>query len=188
MPTAVEDASALTIETYLSLPSVGRRTELVRGRLSEDGRAGFWRGVVVGNAMYLLESFCRRESFGRVAVGGGVITGRSPDSVRRADVQVIGYARVPKGSLPHSGYLDTPPEVVAEVLAPDDPPGPMRAKADEYLTAGVGAVLLVDPIAETVRVVRRPGESLEPLRPGDTIRLDDVLPGFEADVAAFFED
>ena len=179
----------LTAEEYFALPPDGRKTELVDGRIVEVCVPTKWHATVELNVASVLRDWCRATGFGRVGTGdGGVRTTRSPDSVRGADVHVLSYERVPKGQQLTRGYDDTPPELVVEIRSPDDSLTRMSDKADEYLDAGVDMVWLIDPLARTVRVLTRMGETPDPLRVGDTLKLDAVLPGFEAPVAAFFED
>ena len=85
-------------------------------------------------------------------------------------------------------YAALPPELAVEIRSPDDSLSRMTGKAIEYLGAGVDMVWLIDPLVKTVRVMRTVDETPGVLRPTDTLRLDDVLPGFEVSVAAFFED
>ncbi len=44
--------------------------------------------------------------------------------------------------------LAAPPDVVIEVLSPEDRQTPMQARIDDYLILGVKAVWVVDPVAQ----------------------------------------
>ena len=79
------------------------------------------------------------------------------------------------------GYPRLAPDLVVEVLSPDDRPGEVLAKIGQWMESGVRLVWLLDPDAGKVRV-HRPDGSLD--LPGATDELDgeDVLPGFRCPV------
>ena len=70
------------------------------------------------------------------------------------------YNRVPKGSLPRDEYLEVVPELVFEVLSPDDRWTKVLAKVLEYLAAGVGVVCVLDPSRRNLHLY----EGEEPVR------------------------
>jgi Uma2 family endonuclease len=88
-------------------------------------------------------------------------------------------------SIAGSGYLDRVAESIVEVVSPNDRPGDMREKVDEWLRSGAGLVWLIDPGRRTISV-QRPGEPAILLREGDTIDGAPVLPNFSVAVSAFF--
>ena len=55
----------------------------------------------------------------------------------------------------------------------------------EYLNAGVTVVIIADPKTESVSVYRDEG-SPQIFGPNDTLTIPDVLPGFNVQVAKFF--
>ena len=66
-------------------------------------------------------------------------------------------------------FLDVAPELVVEILSPEDRPGEMTTKIREYLSIGVDRVWLVDRRRRQVRVYRSP-EQVETLEIGDILR------------------
>jgi Uma2 family endonuclease len=48
-------------------------------------------------------------------------------------------------SAPFQAIPDTPPVLCIEVLSPDDRPGELEEKIDDYVAMGVGAIWIVDP-------------------------------------------
>ena len=183
---ATEGDRLLTAEEYFALPPDGRKTELVDGRIVEVCVPTAVHALAEKNITWHLENWCRTHKTGRVLTGdGGVRTTRSPDSVRGADVQYLSFDRLPKGELPARGYPDAKPEVVFEVRSPNDSPRRMADKAEEYLEAGVDAVVCVDPIAETA-TLHRVGAAAESLAPDDELTIEDLLPGFAVRVAELF--
>jgi Uma2 family endonuclease len=176
----------LTAEEYALLPDAGVPTELVRGQVVTMNPPRLRHGLVCGNAYAVFRTYARQHGCGRVLSNdSGVITERDPDTVRGADVAYYSFARLPKGQLP--GYSPAPPEVVVEVLSPDDRPGRVAAKVQEYLNVGVTVVIVLDPEDELAFVYRPNQQPLE-LTASETLRLTELTPEFTANIAAFFED
>jgi Uma2 family endonuclease len=95
--------------------------------------------------------------------------------VRAPDVGFVRRGRVPD-PVP-SGYAELAPDLVVEVLSPDDRPGQVLAKVGDWLEAGVKLVWVVDPERRLAHIYRADGsESVI----DDTEMLDgeDVVPGF----------
>ena len=83
------------------------------------------------------------------------------------------------------GFFDGPPDLAVEVLSPDDRPGKVAAKVEDWLTSGCSAVWLVDPAKKTVAVHRREVPT-RVLSVSDDLDGEDVLPGFRIPVAEVF--
>ena len=75
------------------------------------------------------------------------------------------------------GYAELAPDLLAEIVSPDDRPAEVLAKVADWLAAGTKLVWLVDPERAEVRVYRSDG-SLSVLQEGDSLDGEDVLPGF----------
>jgi Uma2 family endonuclease len=176
----------VTADEYLRLPDDGQVTELVRGRVVVMNVPGFRHGEVCGNVVHHLGNYVRQRESGRVLSNDtGVITAKDPDTVRGADVAYYSYARVPKRSQP-TGYPNRPPEVVFEVLSPNDRWSEVAAKIAEYLGVGVLVVCVLDPQSQTVTVhyAERPPDKLGV---EDQLQLPDILPGFTVSVGRLFD-
>jgi Uma2 family endonuclease len=160
--------------------------ELVRGVVREVPMPGGQHGKVTGKFVYLLSDFNEKNDLGHVVCNDTfVITARDPDTVLGVDVGFISYSRAPKGPLP-DGPLPAPPELAVEVRSPSDLWTELFAKAEEYFTAGVNVVLLIDPPRRVVAVCR-PGPVQQDLTAADTLTFPDILPGFSVPVARLFE-
>jgi Uma2 family endonuclease len=178
--------SLLTIEEFAKLPENGQPTELVRGRVITMNPPKPRHGRVCVKTTTRLDRFAEEHDLGRVFSNDtGVITERDPDTLRGADISFWSYKKLPKGPLPE-GYIEIPPDLIIEVLSPDDRWSSVLAKVGEYLEAGVTVVVVLDPAEEKAHVYRgdRPGQVLSAQ---DELALDDVLPGFRARVETFFE-
>jgi Uma2 family endonuclease len=115
----------------------------------------------------------------------GIITRRNPDSVRGADLAYYSYERLPRGAVPR-GYPAVAPELVFEVRSPSDAWAELTAKAAECLQAGVLAVCVIDPEAQTATVYRsdRPAETLAA---SAKLAFPELLPGWEMPLCRLFE-
>jgi Uma2 family endonuclease len=83
--------------------------------------------------------------------------------------------------------LEVPPELVIEVRSPSDRWTDVLAKALDYLRIGVPAVVILDPKTESASVFRD-GDRQETFEKDQTLTVPDVLSGFAAPVARFFEE
>ena len=80
------------------------------------------------------------------------------------------------------GYLATTPDLVVEIRSRNDTLPELMAKAQDYLTAGVKIVWLVDPQSRSVWVYV--GQS-EPLRveENEVLNAGEIIPGFQYKVS-----
>lgn len=144
---------------------------------------GFVHGEVEGYVYALLLAFVRRTGSGRVAtgeVGCKLPNGR----VRAPDVLFVRAERVAAEG-PPAGFLPGAPDLAVEVLSPEDGPGEVKDKANEWIAAGTDRVWAVDPSARTVTVYRH-AVAPEVLGESDTLEGGAVLPGFVCRVAEIF--
>jgi Uma2 family endonuclease len=163
-----------------------QRMELVRGIPVETSMPNLRHGKVCFNFARLLGNHVVEQDVGHVMTNDGFVkVEHDPDTLRGADVLFVSYERLPKGPVP-DGVLDVIPELVVEVVSPSDLWTELLGKAEEYLTAGVKVVVILDPKTETASVYR-PGVNQNVFRRADTLSVPDVLPGFSVPVAKLFE-
>jgi Uma2 family endonuclease len=166
----------------LSLPN--KQVELVRGRLIVREPPGTRHGIIAAKLAYLLQDFVQRRNFGVVAAQDtGFKIGRDPDTVRAPDVAFVASARLE--SIPSRGYAELAPDVVAEVLSPDDTAAEVLAKVADWLAAGTKLVWVVDPQRSEVRAYRADG-SLSILGSTQSLEGEDALAGFRCPVSQVF--
>ncbi|MGE0609122.1 MAG: Uma2 family endonuclease [Pirellulales bacterium] len=176
----------LTAEEFRLLPDDGGPSELYRGQVIDMNLPSPRHGQICGTVVYLLRRFLENHNLGRVVSNdSGIITEKNPDTVRGADVAFYSYARVAKGPLP-VGYLKVVPELVFEVISPNDRWSDLLGKVAEYLKAGVVVVCVLDPDTETAHAYRA-DRVAEVFSSQQALTLPDVLPEFSAVVAKFFE-
>lgn len=176
--------TVLTGEELFELGDIGR-TELVKGELVRMAPTGHPHGHIEVNFSAALHTFVRQRKLGRVLSGEvGVYTGRDPDTVRGADVAYISNERL--AQVQSHSYLDVAPELIVEVMSPDDRWYDINDKLTEYFNIGVQIVWVADPQRKQVHVYRSLTE-IEILGVGDTLSGGEALPGFSVAVAELFE-
>lgn len=173
----------ITGEELFRSPDLGP-CELVDGRivpLSPTGRA---HGRSEARLTARLLTYVESHDKGEVLTGEiGIYVRRNPDTVRAADIAFISHARLARCRA--EGYLDVAPEIVVEVLSPNDRRGDLADKIRDYFSAGVDRVWVLDSRQRCVSVYRTPSDVQE-LRPGDVLTDEARFPGFRVVVGELF--
>ena len=176
----------VTAEEFERMPESTRyRYELVEGRLVRMSPVNFDHGSVVLRLACLLGTHLKNRPEGVAVVETGFTLASNPDTVRGPDVAFVRKDRAPAPGT--RGFPRMAPDVVFEVLSPEDRPGEVRAKTAEYLGRGVELVVVVDPSDKAV-IVHRSGTQPVILRDAtDALDLADAIPGFTCTVSEIFE-
>jgi len=176
----------LTAEEYAKLPAECRPTELVRGKVVTMNVPAQMHGYICSRVAWVLNSHIVPRELGRVMTNDSVvITERNPDTVRGADVSFYSFERLPKGSFANR-YLPIVPELVVEVLSPDDRWSRVHAKIAEYLNAGVSVVCVVDPKTESAHLYY-PDQPARALAKSEDLTFPEILGDFRVPVSKLFE-
>ena len=166
----------MTADELFATRVPNKRTELVRGVLVVREPAGFRHGVVSAALTRLLGAHVATHGLGVVvAAETGFTLERDPDTVRAPDVAFVGQERLPDPDA--RGYAALAPDLVVEVLSPDDRPGEVLRKVSEWLTAGSRLVWVVDPAHRLARVYRADGSETV-VAEADALDGEDVVAGF----------
>jgi Uma2 family endonuclease len=164
----------------------GDHCELVNGELVER-KLGWMSGLIGGNLHGFLWHFCRTNRVGWVAPGESSYQcfPDAQEKVRKPDVSFIRIERfTPAQRL--QGHCRLVPDLVGEVVSPNDFYADVEVKVDEYLQAGVRLVWVLNPRTRSVRVHRADG-SVTDLDEADELSGEDVVPGFRCPVRDLFE-
>src|SRR2546423_14419939 len=138
----------------MSIP--GKQVELVRGQLVVREPPGTWHGAIAANLASLLSDFVRRHGLGLVfAQDTGFKIGSDPDTVRAPDVAFVAGDRT--GLIGARGYAEMAPDLLAEILSPDDRPADVLAKVADWLGAGARLGWGIGPHRSGARGYRRAG-------------------------------
>jgi Uma2 family endonuclease len=154
------------IEGELREKKVGTRALFIAGRIAAALNAAFYPHT--GMAACEVMVYC--------------FNGRSHG--RKPDVVYVRLNRLPNSDIPE-GDIFIAPDLVVEVLSPGNSGSEVDEKLDEYITAGVSLVWIVNPDRRTIRVFRKDGT--HGLFHADAvIENEPVLPGFRLVVGEVF--
>ena len=160
-----------------------RKFELVRGEVIELSLPTKMHGIVVSNIDRRLGNYAEQIGPGYSVTGdSGVVLDREPDTVRGPDVAY--FIDVETIEEVEDGWAESPPVLAVEVRSPNDKEKEVNQKVQEYLTAGVRVVWVVN-YEERFLTVYRPNQNLLVLEEEAEISLNE-LPGFSGRVADFF--
>ena len=176
----------LTAEDLLRLYSEGVRGELIRGVLCETMPTGYEHSRIVMNLGILLGAFTKPLKLGSLtASDSGVWLERDPDTVREPDIAYFSAEKLPMDTRV-TGYAEVAPDLVVEVVSPNDSLREVNDKAVMWLSYGVRLVWVVNPDSRIVDVYRE-GLAASTLTDDDTLDGLDVLPGFTCAVRDVFD-
>lgn len=180
---AADPTSVVTAEHLLVMPDDGWRYELVRGELRRMPPAGYRHGRVAALLGRRMGNHAEQHGLGDVlATDTGFTLERGPDTVRAPDAAFVQAARVPEQD---RGFAELAPDLVAEVVSPNDTAAEVTEKALMWIAAGVRLVWVVYPDQRVV-AVHRPGGSVTILGEDAVLDGEDVLPGFALPLAELF--
>lgn len=175
----------MTAEEFGRRPDPGHPEELVRGRIVAMSTPVRRDGLVRLRSGQVLVAFVGEHDIGQVVSDAEVITGRDPDTVRRADIAFYSYARLPRGRLsPVFG-----PEIPELAIAVRHAGGPWRdilRRVAEFLMAGVLKVVVLNSESRKAHVFDDE-EGLAALGPEEDLTFPGLLEGFRVAVHRFFD-
>ncbi len=172
-----------TVEDLERLGDTGWRYDLIRGELIEMPPAGGAHGEIAAGVVGRLWAHVTTNDLGRVYTSEtGFLLGRRPDVVLAPDAAFIRTERVPARQ---EGFYEVAPDLVVEVISPNDPAPYVQNKVMAFLDAGVRLVWVVEPSGETVTEYLA-DNTARILRAGEILDGGDVLPGFRVLVADIF--
>lgn len=177
-------ATHYTPEELLTLPDYGR-FELIDGHLVER-KMGARSSYAATNLLVLVGHFVRSNNLGLVfqADCGYQIFAEEPNRVRFADGSFM-----PRGNLPEDrpppGHCRFAPALVMEAVSPNDTAYEIEDKIAQWLSAGVRLVWVLYPETQRLQVHRADG-SVAKLQVEEQLTGEDVIPGFQCQVAEVF--
>ena len=176
----------VTPEDMLRMPDQGQGYELVDGELKEMPVSSL-SSYVGGEVLFQLQGHIRPRNLGWLFPEGASFQ-CFPDStkVRRADVSFFRLGRYTSAQMNEDGHIAVVPDLVVEVISPNDLAYEVNAKRHEWLTAGVGVVWTIDPVQQIIQIHKADGSVAE-LKRTDTLTGDPVLPDFKVVVGELFK-
>jgi Uma2 family endonuclease len=177
-------ARPITAEEFLHMPE-SEGAELVDGRIVEVpmGSLSSWIG---GELLFLVRAFIAGRNLGLVfpQETGLAIWPDEPSRVRKPDMTFVRSGRLPGGRVPH-GWLTVVPDLVVEVVSPNDRVEDLETKLAEYREAGIPLIWVIFPGTRSAHVL---GANVALREVGVDGSLDggEVLPGFTCKLADLF--
>ena len=175
----------LTADDLLAMPDDGNRYELIQGELITMAPASAPHGGVTDRIGRRIGNFVEAYDLGNTyAAETGVFIERGPDTVRAPDYAFTSHERL-AGEPLSSGYSETVPDLVVEVVGTDYRTTAVDGKTQMWLDAGVRLVL-VAYIATQEIVAHHNDGNVQRFGIGDSLTCEPVLPGFACPVADIF--
>jgi Uma2 family endonuclease len=164
------------------------RYEIIDGELFVSSLGHVWHQMIVGELVMALETWNEASGIGSSVFSPGLIFNQYDDVV--PDVVWLSKARLADG-LDENGHLRVAPELIAEVLMPDDADQrrDREAKLLLYSRCGVIEYWIVNWMQRSIDVYRLDQAQLHyiaTLYEGDRLESQ-LLPGFSCRVASLFE-
>lgn len=177
LPTAVEPISNLDPEAFY---------EIHDGAYVELPPMSVFSAWVIGQLSGFLNRFATEHGLGYVVPEMLFDFGPAFRHNRRPDVAFVSFDRWPRDRrISRARAWAVVPDLVVEVVSPNDPAEDLIDKLDEYFRAGVRCAWVVYPSQSLIHVY----ESLTTVRgfgPDDEVEGAPALPGFRLKAAELF--
>lgn len=185
----------ITTEELLAMPDDGVERWIIDGELREAGGGG--EAMTVRNSLHsfvmaeivrVLANWRRTKPppRGKVYCGeAGVKLRWDPDVTVGADV-AYASAELLERQTGATTLIEGVPELLVEILSPNDTVEQIDEKIDAYLAAGVALIWIIDPRRRTA-MIYQPDSQPRLVTENDTLEGGDVLPGFGVRFGELFE-
>jgi Uma2 family endonuclease len=175
----------VTAAEFLTHPTVSGPSELVRGEVRMMTPASAAHGVVAGTIFAAINAFVEAGHLGLCFPDNtGFLLPGLGDTVRSPDVAFVRASKLPPEGI-GTGWVVVAPDLVVEILSPNETASELDGKLRDYRAAGTELVWVVDPIARVVHV-RIAGAPERRLSEPEMLDGAEVLPGFAIPVARVF--
>ncbi|NPA54058.1 MAG: Uma2 family endonuclease, partial [Aquificae bacterium] len=142
----VAEKKKLTYEDINKLPE--GNYEIIDGEIKEMAPAGFEHGKYEYKFAFFFEKHLKDKGY--ISVGEvGILISKNPLRIRGADIVYISKKRTKEEP---KGILEIPPDLIIEIISPNNTISEMEEKIEDYFSIGVPKVILVDPQTRKVFV------------------------------------
>jgi Uma2 family endonuclease len=185
------ETKRLQWEDYVQMPPKGEHAEIVDGEVVPlAGASAKHQQVVVRLCALLYADEGLRQQGAILTAPFDVVIQREPLRVRQPDVLYVRYDKLGGAELLDSlTHLEMAPDLVVEVLSPNDTLERLHAKLADYHTLGVPEVWLVDLTPDHVFVLTHKEEDWHWHQPvsGEEVIPSQQLPSLQIPAKAVFE-
>ena len=178
---ALQTSTKLTYEDFLLLPDDGRRHEILDGEHYVNPSPNTRHQIVSMRLVIALGTFVYEHGLGEffhppfdVVLGGHDVV--EPDLI---------FVSKERAHIITRTNIQGAPDLVVEILSPNNRGYDERVKYQTYERFGVGEYWIVDPEAATVTVYRRAGGTFVRAETGGTLTTP-LLPGFTLELGTVF--
>ncbi len=158
--------------------------ELVDGRVRTMAPTGPEHGRVDRKLVIPLGSFVEQHGLGEVFLSTDFILRRNPDVTRGPDQAFVSARRMAENPPPERGFWELVPDLVVEIVSPNDTAVEVNEKVGDYLAAGVRLTWVVHPRQRQVHVYYPCGDARILFSDG-ALDGEDVIPGFRLPLRDF---
>jgi len=174
----------MTVEQFERLPEqAGVRYELDHGELIEVSWPNFEHNDIRDAILAELRIFVRKQRLGKAVAEQEFRIAQG--TVRRRDVAFLRSeiaARIDKSK----SILDCVPDLVIEIVSPNDTAEQLMHCVNQFLAAGCQCVWIVYPAEKKVHAYG-PNDDVPIFNESKTLEAPAVLPGFALSVSRIFE-
>lgn len=157
------------------LSDQGYHYELVKGKLRPMSPCGGPHGSATSRISFYVSGLVYGYNLGETfAAETGFFVEQDLDTVLAPDFAFVAHKRLPD-PLPE-GFVQAIPDFAVETRSPNDTRREVAEKVDEWLTAGVRLVWVIEPKKRTI-TTHCLGRDARTFTAGETVDGEDVLPG-----------
>ena len=174
----------MTLDEFLELPETEPYSEFICGEIVEKTGIGWDHGLLMAEISALFGNALQGRRAGWPMVSP-LFVQRAENRAYLPDIAFLLREHLPSREVMRRGPLEMIPDLVVEILAPDDRPNRVGEKLAFYTRNEIPLVWVVDPEERTIDAYR-PGQPTTRHGAGDVIGAEPVLPDFRLDVGALF--
>ncbi len=179
----------LTYEEYLTEGETPGRYEIIDGVREYMTNPAPEHQVILRNINRILEDFEEMSGTGIAFIAPiDMVVGKDPLEVRQPDLLFISFERWGSKDFSNPTPLRQAPELVVEILSPNETKRQISKKLNQYLTAGVLECWIVSSAAQSVEILQMDGVTTKRIglySMGDSFRSV-AFPDLSAEVSRVF--
>lgn len=178
-------ASPTTAKQLAAMSIAGQRMELIHGEIRMMSPASNEHGRIASAICWRIAPFVNANGLGETyAAETGFLIQQNPDTVRAPDFAFISQERLDQVG-PVTGFWPGAPDLVAEVVSPNDAYSDVEQKALQWLSCGATAVWVVDPKQRHITDYRT-ATDISVLTSDAVLEIPELLPGWMLKVGDLF--